>query len=227
MREGVDKPESRPIDSRSMLTSLARACTALSQAVLLIFRSLTYWIAARKLRSAASRSKPSVREHEDTRPEPAIRALQATPEAIRAMVKELRRVLDEDESHRQVHRHLARFERKLAKHGLRTIALLPVDQLRRALFDFEALVRNWSSPSLADLRSRMAVVLADRSSAASVWIAANTMPPPGRPAAESMGSRPARNAGARFRPGPQRGPRHLGMSRFELGDGFHSTSAPA
>ena len=210
-----------------MLISLTRLCSALLEAVLLISRSLLFWIAARKLRAATSRSKPAVREHEDTRPEPAIRALQATPEVLHAMVQELGRVLDEDESHRQVHRHLARFERKFAKYGLRTIAQLPVDQLRRALFDFEALVRNWSSPSLADLRSRMAVVLADRSSAASVWIAANTMPPPGRPAAESMGSRLARNAGAAFRPGAPRGPRHLGMSRFELGDGFHSTSAPA
>ena len=210
-----------------MFTSLARLCSALLQALLLITRSVQFWLAARKLRAATPRPNPTPREHEDTRPEPAIRALQARPEAIRAMVKELCRVLDEDECHRQAHRHLARFERKFAKHGLRTIALLPVDQLRRALFDFEALVRNWSSPSLADLRSRMAVVLADRSSAASVWIAANTMPPPGRPDAESMGSRLARNAGAPFRPGAQRGARHLGMSRFELGDGFHSTSAPA
>ena len=88
---------------------------------------------------------------------------------------ELGKVLDGDESHRQTYRHLARFERKFDKYGLRTIEQLPVDQLRRALREFEALVRNWSSPSLADLRSRMAVVLADRSSASSVWIAANSV----------------------------------------------------
>ena len=45
------------------------------------------------------------------------------------------------------------------------------DQLR-PLSDLDALVRNWPSLSLVDLRSRIAVVLADRSSAASVWIAA-------------------------------------------------------
>ena len=143
------------------------------------------------------------------------------------MSDEIRRVLDEDESHRQVFRHLARFERKFAKYGLRTVEQLPIDQLRRALADFESLVRNWSSPHLADLRSRMAVVLADRSSAASVWIAANSVSHVGRPGPESMAGRLARNAGAALRNSRQRGARHLGMSRFELGDGFHSTSAPA
>ena len=39
------------------------------------------------------------------------------------------------------------------------------------------MVRNWSSPALADLRSRMAVTLADRTSASSVWIAANSVGP--------------------------------------------------
>ena len=210
-----------------MLTSLARLGAVLLSALLLISRSLLFWMAARKRQSLGSRPRPQPREPENTRPEPAIRALQATADATRVMAQELRRVLDEDESHRQVYRHLARFERKFAKYGLRTVEQLPVDQLRRALSDFEALVRNWSSPHLADLRSRMAVVLADRSSAASVWIAANSIVPAGRPGTESMGGRLARNAGAAWRPAGQRGARHLGMSRFELGDGFQSTSAPA
>lgn len=210
-----------------MLTSLTRLCDALFSALLLIGRTLLSQIEVRKLRSRTSRPKPATQEPEPTRPEPAIRALQATADTTRAMAQELGRVLDEDESHRRVYRHLARFERKFAKYGLRTVEQLPVDQLRRALSDFESLVRNWSSLSLADLRSRMAVVLADRSSAASVWIAANSIVPAGRPGTESMGGRLARNAGAALRPAGQRAPRHLGMSRFELGDGFHSTSAPA
>lgn len=210
-----------------MLISLARLCSALLSAVRLIARTFASQNEARKLRSRTPRPKPVTLEPEPTRPEPAIRALQATADTTQVMAQELRRVLDEDESHRQVYRHLARFERKFAKYGLRTVEQLPVDQLRRALSDFEALVRNWSSLSLADLRSRMAVVLADRSSAASVWIAANSIVPAGRPGTESMGGRLARNAGAPLRPGGQRGARHLGMSRFELGDGFHSTSAPA
>jgi hypothetical protein len=222
-------PVSRTIDPRSMLTSLARLCGAVLTVALMISRPFLLWMAARKRRAGAWRQRPPVpREHDDTRPEPAIRALQATADVTSAMADEMRRVLDEDESHRQVYRHLARFERKFAKYGLRTIEQFPVDHLRRALGDFEALVRNWSSPGLADLRSRMAVVLADRSSAASLWIAANSVSRVGRSGSESMAGRLARNAGTAFRSSRQCGTRHLGMSRFELGDrGFSSTSAPA
>jgi len=211
-----------------MTTLLARLCSAVLTVLLLISRPILLWMAARKRRSGAWRQRPpSSRQHQNTRPEPAIRAVQATADMTRAMAEEMRRVLNEDESHRRVYRHLAYFERKFAKYGLRTVEQLPVDQLRRALADFEALVRNWSSPSLADLRSRMAVVLADRSSAASIWIAANSVSHVGRPGPESMAGRLARNAGVALRNG-QRGTRHLGMSRFQLGDGgFSSTSAPA
>ena len=141
------------------------------------------------------------------------------------MRDEMRRVLDEDETHRQVFRHLARFERKFAKNGLGAIESVPVDQLRRALKDFEALVRNWSSASLADLRSRMAVTLADRSSAASVWVAANSVSSTYRPRPETMATRFARGAGAAFRPSH---PAEFGLSHFEAAGGeWHSTGAPA
>lgn len=207
---------------------LSRIGGAVFALPLLISKPILLLIAAHKRQSGAWRVRPPAIQEQNTRPEPAIRALQATSEATRAMSDEMRRILDADESHRQVYRHLARFERKFAKYGLRTVEQLPIDQLRRALADFESLVRNWSSPSLADLRSRMAVVLADRSSAASVWIAANSVSHVGRPGLESMAGRLARNAGAAFRSSRQRGTRHLGMSRFKLGDaGFNSTSAPA
>ena len=141
---------------------------------------------------------------------------------------ELGKVLDGDASHRQRYRHLARFERKFDKYGLRTIEQLPVDQLRRALREFEALVRNWSSPSLADLRSRMAVVLADRSSASSVWIAANTINGAQRHGPGIAMPLPAGTGAAAARAAAQRSGRHVGMSRFNWADGgFNSTSAPA
>ncbi|MEP7300906.1 MAG: hypothetical protein ABI699_05210 [Caldimonas sp.] len=211
-----------------MLTLLARLCSAVLTVPLLISRPILRLLAARARRSGDWRIRPAPLQDQPTRPEPAIRALQATPELLRTMRGELRRVLAEDDSHPRVYPHLARFERKFAKYGLRTVGQLPLDQLRRALADFESLVRNWSSPSLADLRSRMAVVLADRASAASVWIAANSVTAERRPGPESMAGRLARNAGAAFQAGRQRGARHLGMSRFELGDhGFSSTSAPA
>ena len=105
---------------------------------------------------------------------------------------------------------------------------MPVDQLRRALREFEALVRNWSSASLADLRSRMAVVLADRSSASSVWIAANTVHGAQRHGPGIAMPLPAGTGAAAARAAAQRGGRHVGMSRFNWADGgFNSTSAPA
>ena len=86
-------------------------------------------------------------------------------------------------------------------------------------------MRNWSSASLADLRSRMAVVLADRSSAASVWIAVNSVNAPSRHG-PGVATRLPAGAGSAAR--AQRGARHVGMSRFNWADGgFNSTSAPA
>lgn len=136
----ADMPVSRTIDPRSMLTSLARPCSAVLTVASIISRPLPLWMAARKRRTGAWRRRPPTRGHE-----------------------------------------------------------VPVDQLRHALGDFEARVRNWSSPSLADLRSRMAVMLADRSSAASVWIAANSVSHVGRRGPASMAGRLASHAGAVFR----------------------------
>jgi len=212
----------------------ARTFTAL---LLSLVRPVLFWLAARqRRRTGRARLKPALREAPEARPDPAVRALQSTPELLHAMQAGLRAVLDADESHRRVYRHLDRFERKFAKYGLLTIERLPVDQLGRGLAEFEALVRNWSSPNLADLRSRMAVVLADRSSAASVWIAGNSVHGaqrhgPGTAAIGSTRIRSPSNAagGADRRPSVRAsGGRHVGMSRFEWGDGgFHSTSAPA
>ena len=144
------------------------------------------------------------------------------------MRAELGKVLDADNSHRQTYRNLARFERKFDKYGMRTIEQLPVDQLRRALREFETLVRNWSSPSLAGLRSRMAVVLADRASASSVWIDANSVHGAQRYGPGVAMRLPAGSGPLASRAGAQRSGRHMGMSRFNWADGgFHSTSAPA
>jgi len=211
-----------------MSTPLARLLKAVHTVPLTIARPFLFWWAAHKRRSGAWRVRPPSREAQQTRPEPAIRSLQASIDAVRAMRAELGRVLDADGSHRHTYRNLARFERKFDKHGLRTIEQLPVDQLRRALREFESLVRNWSSASLADLRSRMAVVLADRSSAASVWIAANSIDGPQRHGPGIAMQLPAGRGPAASRAAAQRAGRHVGMSRFNWADGgFNSTSAPA
>jgi len=211
-----------------MSSPLARLLKAVHTVPLTLARPFLFWWAAHKRRTGAWRVRPPAREAQETRPEPAIRSLQASIDAVRAMRTELGKVLDGDETHRHTYRHLARFERKFDKYGLRTIEQLPVDELRRALREFEALVRNWSSVSLADLRSRMAVVLADRSSASSVWIAANSVHGTQRHGPGIAVPLSAGTGAAAVRAAAQRGGRHVGMSRFNWADGgFNSTSAPA
>lgn len=211
-----------------MSSPLASLIRAIHSVPLAIARPILLWWAARQRRSGAWRVRPPSPEALATRPEPAIRSLQADIDAVRAMRDELGRVLDADQSHRQTYRHLARFERKLEKYGLVTLERLPVDQLRRALREFEALVRNWSSSDLADLRSRMAVVLADRASGSSVWIAVNTVNGAHRHGPGIAMPLPNGTGPAATRAALQRGGRHLGMSRFNWADGgFNSTSAPA
>lgn len=210
-----------------MQTLLSRLCGAVFALPLLVSRPILRLIEARRRRSGAWRVRPPGLD-DRTLPDAAPRVPRPSSAAIRSMRDELHRVLDADETHRQVFRHLARFERKFAKTGLRAIEEVPVEQLRRALKDFEALVRNWSSASLADLRSRMAVTLADRSSAASVWIAANSVSSELRPRPESMAARLARSANAAFRVSQQDGTGEFGISRLEAtGAEWHSTSARA
>lgn len=211
-----------------MPTLLSRLLGAVFAVPLLLSKPILRFFETQKRKSGAYRLRPPARSSVATEPEAAPRVKPASSAEMRAMRDEMRRVLDAEDSHRQVFRHLARFERKFSKSGLRALEEVPVEQLRRALKDFEALVRNWSSASLADLRSRMAVTLADRSSAASVWIAANSVSSEYRPRPESMAARLARGAGAAFRRSQHAEVADVGMSRFEAAGGeWHSTSAPA
>jgi len=94
---------------------------------------------------------------------------------VKGMRRELAAVLDEHEGSREVFRYLAHFERQLGKKGLRVLDEMSVKRLRRALAQFEAIVTNWSSTNLADLRSRMAVAVSIRDSGAAVWLPAPTI----------------------------------------------------
>ena len=97
------------------------------------------------------------------------------------MREALRSLLDEHAGNRQVFRHLAAFERVFARKGLVAIERLSANDLQRALTEFESMVKNWSSTGLADLRSRMAVALTERRSAASMWLKANSAQADARP----------------------------------------------
>ena len=107
--------------------------------------------------------------------EPEVVAPKVPREAVKAMHRELAAVLDGHDGSREVFRYLAHFERRLERHGLRTLRDMPTQRLRRALAQFEAIVSNWSSPHLADLRSRMAVAVTERDSGAAMWAPAPTL----------------------------------------------------
>jgi hypothetical protein len=162
----------------------------------------------------------------DAQAAPLLPAAQAPPisgSAMRVMRDELRIELAGHAADGRVFVHLARFERKFSQVGVRAVDEVPIDQLRRALADFEAMVRNWSSASLADLRSRMAVGLAERSSASSVWVAINSIAPTYRNVPETMAARLARGTANAFRVSGQLSVGEISLSHFEAAGGRTTT----
>lgn len=104
-----------------------------------------------------------VREQRGSRAAPMTGArLQAREEQIalaRRMQADLHGLLQMHPSARQLMKHLALVEFTLRYQGLRAMQALPVRVLARALAQLEKLVWDWSQPGLADLRSRLAVIV--------------------------------------------------------------------
>jgi hypothetical protein len=98
----------------------------------------------------------------------------------------LGRALDTDPANRARYRYLARLETKLAGHGLLVLEKAPLAGLKRALGELEGMVRNWSDPVLAELRSRLAVAVMERGSAGLVWKASATIAPLARAARNAI-----------------------------------------
>ena len=96
---------------------------------------------------------------EAVEPAPLAKALAETLAAQTA----LKALLDSHAKTRRLMRHLTYFERSLAVHGSKALAIVPVEVLSAALGQLESLVGDWSDPALAELRSKMAVALIDRS----------------------------------------------------------------
>jgi hypothetical protein len=167
--------------------------------------------AAHRRQPPASASDASMREAAEAPMQPETVA--------KAMRRELGAVLDAHEGSREVFRYLAHFERRFAKSGLETLELMPPERLRRALAQLEAIVTNWSQPNLADLRSRMAVAVAERDSGRAMWAPAATLSQAYAPREMPMLARAGR-AGGVAPAGPQG--QHqvevsddIGISRFQ------------
>ncbi len=80
----------------------------------------------------------------------------------RLMRRDLFRLMEQHADSRRLMRHLGLVERTLRKSGLAAVERLPRAVLAQALVQLELLVRDWSSDGLADMRSRMAMMLRDR-----------------------------------------------------------------
>jgi hypothetical protein len=80
----------------------------------------------------------------------------------RPMRHELHALLSQHPSSRQLMRHLDLVERTLRRGGREALEALPIRVITKALAQLELLVRDWSPAGLAELRSRLAVMVKTR-----------------------------------------------------------------
>lgn len=80
----------------------------------------------------------------------------------RLMQRDLYQMLEQHPSSRQLMRYLDLAERTLRRGGIEALEELPVRVIAKALHEMERLVWDWSSAGLAELRSRMAVLVKSR-----------------------------------------------------------------
>lgn len=81
---------------------------------------------------------------------------------IRQMKRDLYRLLEQHPSSRELMRHLDLVERTLRRTGFKGLGTLPLRVITKALTEMESLVSDWSPTGLAELRSRMAVMVKER-----------------------------------------------------------------
>jgi len=86
-------------------------------------------------------------------------AREAQRQRVRQMRHDLYALLRQHPSTRKLMRHLAIVERTLQEQGLEGFEALPHGVVAKALSELERLVWDWSPTGLADLRSRMAVLV--------------------------------------------------------------------
>ncbi len=118
----------------------------------------------------------------DTRPGSRDARLQAREEhhrRVRLMRRELYTLLEQHPSSRELMRHLDLVERTLRQEGFSAVQALPVRVIAKALQQLEKLVWDWSPSGLAELRSRLAMIVRTRQAAdaaESAMAAAATQP---------------------------------------------------
>lgn len=171
------------------MASILRPFTVIAQAVKAFFRAD---VRVRR----GDRGLELVLDEPEPNGVPAGRRAKARPDAaaqrqqqeLQRMQASLARLLDELPDNRTTLRHLAFIEHALQKKGVRALAKVPYDVLKRALDQIEGVVLNWSDDGLATLRSKMAVMLIERESEAQAVPAATVAA--SRPAPDDLDSAP-------------------------------------
>lgn len=93
-------------------------------------------------------------------------AREAQRQRVRQMRRDLYQLMQQHPDSRQLLRHLDLVERTLRQQGYAAVQALPVRVLAKALAQLERLVWDWTPAGLAELRSRMAVMIKTRQSEA-------------------------------------------------------------
>lgn len=81
---------------------------------------------------------------------------------VRRMRRDLYGLMQQHPGSRQLMRHLALVERTLRRKGYDAVEALSIGVIAKALGQLEKLVWDWSTPGLAELRSRLAVMVKSR-----------------------------------------------------------------
>jgi len=90
---------------------------------------------------------------------PRSQAREERRQRVRRMRRDLYQLLEQHAASRALMRHLDLVERTLRVQGLTAVEALPVRVIAKALIQLERLVWDWSPAGLAELRSRMAVIV--------------------------------------------------------------------
>jgi hypothetical protein len=83
---------------------------------------------------------------------------------VRVMRRELYQLLEQHPSSRELMRHLDLVERTLRQEGFGAVNALPLRVIAKALQQLEKLVWDWTPEGLAELRSRLAMIVRTRQS---------------------------------------------------------------
>jgi hypothetical protein len=91
-----------------------------------------------------------------------LRAREEHHRRVRLMRRELYQLMEQHPTSRDLMRHLDLVERTLRQEGFSAVQALPVRVIARALQQLEQLVWDWTPAGLAELRSRLAVIVRTR-----------------------------------------------------------------